>query len=596
MRPACRMKGGLVGQLGKIDETTESSARLRQLDILAELVPVGILALDRSLACVFVNGRWCDLSGLNYEESWRDGWQDAVLFDDRERFLEAVVGGAEKATGVAVDVRLRTPLGRVTWVKFEARAQFDYRGEFDGYVATVTDVSDHIETQKELLDRANYDLLSHLPNRSCFEAQLAEALAHCGEDHGLALLYVDLDDFKDVNDTLGHDSGDEVIRIAAQRMRNVVRAGDLVGRLGGDEFAVLLYDIEQPANAGMVADKIIAALTETIRLQDQRVQIGASIGIATTDDRMMKPELFMKLADKAMYHAKRRGKNRYQFATSSGAGDAGSDADLRADVRRAVRDEEFELYFQPQFAAHSGNMQACEALIRWRHPESGVLPPGHFLPILEELDLLTPVTAWVVSTACKQLAQWRADNLVADDFAMAVNVQGDLFHAPHAVDMILECVRSAGIPPHCLCIEITETAIIHDEGECRSALERLRLEGLRIALDDFGTGYSSLNHLRQFRVDTVKIDHSFLRSVTESRSDRDVTRLIVQLARRLGLQVIAEGVDTEEKLNVLRELGCDGMQGFLYGEPVPRDEFASWLRMLVDEPFQQRQAEMIRSA
>lgn len=585
-----------MGQLGKFDETTESSARLRQLDILAELVPVGILALDRSLACVFVNGRWCDLSGLNYEESWRDGWQDAVLFDDRERFLEAIVSGAEEATGVAVDVRLRTPLGRVTWVKFEARAQFDYRGRFDGYVATVTDVSDHIQTQKELLDRANYDLLSHLPNRSCFEEQLTEALTHCGEGRNLALLYVDLDDFKDVNDTLGHDSGDEVIRIVAQRMRNVVRAGDLVGRLGGDEFAILLYDMEEPANAGMVADKVIAALTETIRLQDQRVQIGASIGIATTDDRLMKADLFMKLADKAMYHAKRRGKNRYQFATGSGADDVASNADLRADVRRAVRDEEFELYFQPQFAAHSGTMQACEALIRWRHPESGVLPPAHFLPILEELDLLTPVTAWVVSTACRQLAQWRAEELVADDFAMAVNVQGDLFHAPHAVEMILECVRAAGIPPHCLCIEITETAIIHDEGECRSALEKLRLEGLRIALDDFGTGYSSLNHLRQFRVDTVKIDHSFLSSVTESRSDRDVTRLIVQLARRLGLQVVAEGVDSEEKLDVLRELGCDGMQGFLYGEPVPRDEFASWLRMLVDEPFQQRQAELVRSA
>ncbi len=581
--PGRGRKGGSLGQLRTFDETTESHARLRQLNALAELVPVGIIALDRQLQCSFVNARWSDLSGLNNDESLSDDWLDAVLPDDREEFLESLVNKATEEKDVAVDVRLRTPLGRVTWVKFEGRAQFNFRGNFDGFVATVTDVSEHIETQQHLHDRANYDLVSQLPNRNYLEEQLEASLAKCATDRGLALLFIDLDDFKIVNDTYGHKAGDEVIRIAAQRMRGMLRAGDVVARVGGDEFAVLLSSVRSADDAGMVADKLISTLSETIRLQEARVKIGASIGIAIADDPDMTATLLLHLADRAMYNAKRMGKNRYRFASGASESVEVGRAELRADLERAVRDDELRLHYQPQFNAVDVGLRGCEALLRWTHREHGSIPPRRFIPLLEDLDLMTSVTGWILRRAAEDLAAWRDMGLVDDDFTMAINVQGDLFSAPYAVEMILETIRSAAIPNESICIEITETAIIRDEGGCISAVEQLRVAGVKTSLDDFGTGYSSLNHLRQFRVDSVKIDRSFLKTVIDSAADRDVTRLIVQLARRLGLSVVAEGVDSQEKYNVLRDLGCDGMQGFLFGEPVGEAKFREWLSDLEPE-------------
>lgn len=438
-----------------------------------------------------------------------------------------------------------------------------------------------IEERRQIEERvrhmAHHDALTGLPNRNLLRDRMEQAVA-IAQRRGshVVVMFLDLDRFKTINDSLGHAVGDQLLQDVSERLSGSVRASDTVARLGGDEFVVILPDVEHSSEAARVAEKISATLTPAYAIAGHELHITTSIGICVFPQDGDSVEALMKNADTAMYHAKSRGRNNFQFFTPAMNSAAARHFELESALRRACQRGEMRLYYQPLIDLRSGEVSSIEALLRWQHPNLGLLEPVHFLDIAEESGLIVPIGDWVVREACDQSMRWRRQGL--RNVPVAVNLSARQFREPELVKMIARLLEETGQDPRLLEIEITETTLMHHSDETLRTLEQLAGMGMSVAVDDFGIGHSSLSYLKRFPVDTLKIDQSFLREIDGNSDDLAIVTAIVALGRSLQLKVLAEGVETADQLKVLRGLGCDGAQGLYFSEPVPAERVPSLFR------------------
>jgi diguanylate cyclase (GGDEF)-like protein len=456
-------------------------------------------------------------------------------------------------------------------------------------LVVLRDVSERRRAERTVRQLAFYDGLTGLANRHLFARQLAQAIAGAREEeHSLALLYLDLDHFKNVNDTLGHAAGDELLRGVAERLRVGVRATDVVGhlgragpisglaRLGGDEFSILLPRIPSPELAGEVAERLLRHLGQTLQVAGRGVAGGCSIGIALFPQDAEDAETLMKNADAALYHAKERGRNQYQFFRQSLNTAAQRRLEIERELQNAVAEGQFHLVFQPRVDLASAAPAALEALIRWKSPSLGTVPPSHFIPVAERSGQIVPIGRWVLDEALRNLRRWRDAGCEVP--RVAVNVASSQLDASHFYEDVVELLKQHRIEPTSLELEITEGTLLRQDEATLRPLRALRQIGVRISLDDFGTGYSSLSYLHQLSPDALKLDRSFVSGLDSDRTSAGIVAAVISMTRSLGIRSVAEGVERPEELEQLRELGCDEVQGFLYCVPLEADELPGFLR------------------
>jgi diguanylate cyclase (GGDEF)-like protein len=438
---------------------------------------------------------------------------------------------------------------------------------------TIEDITDRRRMDERLQRQAHFDSLTGLPNRVLFFDRLNYALAQA-KRHGrpVALLFVDVDRFKIVNDTLGHAMGDKLLQGIAECLRHAVRAEDTVARLGGDEFAIVLPRLERPEHAALVAEKALTCLARPFVLEGREVVTSASIGVALSSSDGSDAQSLLKRADKAMFQAKAGGRNGYAFYTAP-MPDAGHEQyALERNLRRALEREEFVLHFQPKRNIADGTISGCEGLLRWATAAGELIEPLRFIPVLEESGLIRSVGAWVIRAVCRQIVSWR--KLGLERMPVAVNLSVKQFDGGDVAQIVETALREHELDGSLLQIELTESAAMENLEETMAVLGKLKSHGVTIAIDDFGTGHSNLSYLKRLPIDVLKIDSSFIVGVPENENDASIVHAIITMAHSLGIRVIAEGVETDEQLAFLAEHGCDEMQGYLFSAPLPSGELA----------------------
>jgi diguanylate cyclase (GGDEF)-like protein/PAS domain S-box-containing protein len=467
--------------------------------------------------------------------------------------------------------------GDVIWISENARAVCDDAGVLVCYEGTVEDVTERKLYQTRIEQQANYDTLTGLANRSLLNDRLVQAI-HAASSYGtrLAVVFVDLDRFKYINDSLGHHVGDELLRAMAERLKATVREGDTVARLGGDEFVLLINGHGDPETVATVLERMLSEISQPWTIPQGDFNVTCSIGVALYPDDGKSAATLLKHADSAMYRAKDKGRNNFQFFTAELNALITERLELENKLRRALERDQFTLQYQPRVDMRTRKTVGVEALLRWNLPEQGLVPPSRFIPVAEEIGLIVPIGKWVLRTACEQAMAWR--RLGLPQTIMSVNVSARQFRQDSLVTTIAEVLRETGLEPPCLEIEITESTVMHDAEQFISMLGELNDLGVQIALDDFGTGYSSLSYLKRFPVDRLKVDRSFVQDIVTDADDATIVRTIIALGHNLGLKVVAEGVENEQQTQFLCENLCDELQGFYFCKPMNAVELAAYMR------------------
>ncbi|MDX1657499.1 MAG: EAL domain-containing protein [Nitriliruptorales bacterium] len=499
---------------------------------------------------------------------------DLVHPADLDRIARAIDEDLAAPNGRAlIENRLRTVDGSWLPVESNCRNLVD-DPHIRGVVVNTRDISDRKDLEAKLQHRAFHDGLTGLANRHLFRDRVSQAVARGQRrDDPFAVLFLDLDGFKNVNDTLGHAAGDELLKVVAKRIERAVRDHDTVARLGGDEFAVLLEDMEKESDAARVAERVLNEIRQPALIEGSTVHVDSSIGIAVSEDglsgrdtRTATDEL-LRNADIAMYMAKGGGKGRYEMFEPSMHVEVVERLKLEHDLMHAIDHDEFELHYQPIVGLHDGTIVGVEALIRWKHPERGMVSPGDFIPLAEETGLIVPIGEWVVREACKQVRTWQEMFVSEEPLRVSVNVSPrQMTHGDVAAD-VKKALAVSGLEPEHLTLEITETALMSDPDAAKEVLRELKSLGVRLAVDDFGTGYSSLAYLQNFPFDVLKIDRQFIDGLTKGNQNPAVVRAIIDLGRSLKLQTVAEGIEHDEQLSRFRELECNYGQGYLFARP-----------------------------
>jgi diguanylate cyclase (GGDEF)-like protein/PAS domain S-box-containing protein len=434
--------------------------------------------------------------------------------------------------------------------------------------SSIGGVIERQHSAKTMLYQAHHDPLTGLLNRLSFDSQLAMALKQALHSSlMLAVLFLDLDRFKTINDGLGHTAGDHLLQTVARRLKTTLQQGEIIARWGGDEFTLLLIDIQSGEDVAKRARAILDTLKPPIQLENQEIYITGSIGIALYPQDGLDAETLIKHADSALYRAKERGRNDYHFFSSLITSNAGERLALESSLYRALEEEEFVVYYQPLIDPTTGRIVRMEALVRWQHPELGLLSPQHFIPLAEENGLVVPIGEWVMQVACRQAALWHADQF--SSLVIAVNLSARQFQQTSLPKQIQSILRDCGLDPKYLDLEITESLAMQNINFTIQQLHEIRAMGVEISLDDFGTGYCSLNYLKHFPINSLKIDHSFITNLVKGSQDRAIVETIILLGRGLNLKVIAEGVETAQQFEILRRMGCNEIQGFLFSRPLP---------------------------
>ena len=505
------------------------------------------------------------------------------LYTDLNRRAEFVAQMEETDEVSNFESQIRRKDGALIWISENARIVRDEAGAIAYYEGTVEDITATRDNKQRLLHDALHDRLTGLSNRALFMDRLEQAFARLERhpDTLFAVLFLDFDRFKNINDSLGHLAGDQLLKAIARRLLECLRPGDTVSRFGGDEFALLLEGVTDLSEATLVAERVQDAMRRPFQLGSQEVFSSASIGIALGHENYERAEDLLRDADMAMYRAKARGKARHEVFDAEMHTRAVTLLQLETDLRWAIEREEFRLHYQPIVTLESGQIVGFEALIRWQHPERGLVAPAEFIPIAEETGWIVPIGHWVLQEACAQLAAWQAEFPAQTSLSMSVNLSGKQFSQPDLIEIIKNIIRETGIAPGTLKLEITESAIMEDAQTVTSRLIELRQLGVKLGLDDFGTGYSSLSYLHRFPLDTLKIDRSFVARLLEDGENREIVRTIVTLGKNLGMNVVAEGVEEARQLSDLRGLDCQQGQGFFFARPLPASEA---IRLLHDSP------------
>ncbi len=573
--PVVDAGGNVIGSIGVHNEVTErrmaeealreSEARYRLMaenstDVISRTSSRGILLYASEASRRLLGYEPAELVGHSFYE---------FLFDaDREevRHLSSLIHESGPTTFAYRVVKRDRSLA---WFETTSRSVRDVMtGKVREIIGVSRDVTERKKVEEQIEHQAYHDALTGLPNRRLFRDRLTVALAHARRmKHPLAVMFLDLDRFKVVNDTLGHSVGDELLKTVGTRLLASLREEDSIARMGGDEFTVLLADLRTPDHAAKIAQKVLETVAQPQKINGTELFITTSIGIALFPSDGDTAEALLANADHAMYRAKDAGRNSYQMFTPAMNSRALERLSLENDLRHSLERNELELYYQPQINIASGRVTGVEALLRWNRPGFGLVGPMNFIPIAEETQLIVPIGEWVIREACRQAKAWQGDR--GPGFRMAVNLSPRQFQHSDLPLVIASALSSSGLAPGDLELEITESLAMQNTARTIQTLQRLREMGVQIAIDDFGTGHSSLNYLRSFPIDSVKIDQEFVQEIEVSAADRAIVSAVIGMARGLRLRVIAEGVETDRQLEFLREQGCEEVQGFLFGEPVP---------------------------
>jgi len=516
-------------------------------------------------------------NSLGYRRDQLIGMPFAMLCDDPEAVGEIRERLQEYEQLRDFELLLRPRGGETLPCSVNASLVRDESGKPLKIVGSIRDISERKRAEEEIRSLAYHDQLTGLPNRSLLRDRMQQALAQARrQNRQMALLFLDLDRFKDVNDTLGHDAGDELLRMVARQLDSCVRQSDTVARLGGDEFVILLTSVKNAHDPVVVAEKILQLLTRPFVLNGKEVFTSTSIGIAMYPDDGADADTLLKHADMAMYEAKEHGRGHFQFFSEKMHQAAFDRNLLERKLRVALEEGQFQLYYQPQWDMRGRRLIGVEALVRWFHPEDGPISPARFIPVAEDTGLIRPLGEWVLRTACAQLRAWQ--DAGHRPIRVGVNISGRQFRQPDLVEMIDRILAETGLDPRQLELELTETYLMEDAAATSRTLEYLKVRGLELAIDDFGTGYSSLNYLKHFPIDRIKIDQSFVREVVSNADDAAIVEAIIAMANSLELDVIAEGVETARQLRFLKDRGCSEMQGYFFARPMPADEMGAYLR------------------
>ncbi|MGK2950871.1 MAG: putative bifunctional diguanylate cyclase/phosphodiesterase, partial [Thiobacillus sp.] len=536
------------------------------------------LVADEFTARMFSIEAGAAANGLPAED-----YLQAVHEEDRPGVARALERAIQDCSQYDVEYRIRQQAGDIRWLLARGRVECDETGTALNFYGAVMDNTERKHVDERLAYMAQHDALTDLPNRLLFTDRLHVALAQ-SERSGkrLALMFMDLDHFKKLNDVFGHDLGDRVLCEVATRLTACVRAADTVSRQGGDEFLVVLPEIETEQDAARVAEKLIAAVAAPFMLGGTEVVLSGSIGIACCPENGRDTETLLRNADVAMYVAKDRGRGRYQFYSAEMNVRAHERLLIEGDLRHAIEREQLFVVYQPQVDLGSGAVIGLEALVRWQHPTHGVVQPSQFISIAEDSGQIGAIGTWVLATACRQHAGWVAEGLITG--TLAVNVSAHQFRQPDFVDTVSAVLSRSGLQAGFLELEVTESVVMHGIEEVLHKLNRLDLLGVKLAIDDFGTGYSSLSYLKQFPIYRLKIDQSFTRGLLDDRESAAITQAVISLGHSLGLNVLAEGVETQAQEDHLRSVGCDAGQGYLYAKPFPADECTEYLRLHAQSP------------
>ena len=512
-----------------------------------------------------------------------------VHADDRSMVTGALQKLVGQHTPCDIDHRIVLPNGTDFVIHLQAEGVREEETDEITVIGTAQDITERKQAERAIHQLAYYDSLTGLANRVLFKDRLSNALSYAERHHQhLATLFIDLDRFKIINDTLGHTVGDLLLTHVAERLSESVRQSDSVSRhadnepmhalarLGGDEFTILLTALPQPEDAGRVARRILESLAHPFSIEGHEIFISASIGISIFPSDGSTVEALLKNADTAMYHAKEQGRNNCQYYSSGLNAAAAERLDLENELRRALEREEFVVFYQPKLNIHSRRILGAEALVRWRHPKRGLVPPGVFLNAAIDTGLIRSMDEWVLREACRQVKAWEKAGLPA--ISISANVSNSLFHGRTLPTTVADALRDSGLNPAQLELELTESIAMRDVESSVTMLEGLRTMGVRLSIDDFGTGYSSLSYLQRFPLSRLKIDQSFVRDLLTNENNVKITRAIIAMAHSLNLSVLAEGVETEGQLAKLREEGCDEVQGYLFSRPVCAEDFEKLLK------------------
>lgn len=505
------------------------------------------------------------LRGLPTTEILSGSWEEhEALMAERKPFRD-------------LELRHVKDNGRACYLSLTGVPAFTATGEFRGYRGIGRDITDRKTSEERIQYLATHDSLTSLPNRFMFSEILDLAIETARRNgRKLAVLFIDLDRFKNINDTLGHEAGDLLLAEMAGRFRQCLRASDVVGRLGGDEFVILIQDLESPDQAARVARKILSAAVKPVLVYGQECRVTASIGICLYPDDADNENTIMKNADIAMYRAKEEGKNNYQFYSHDIKARSLERLIMENNLRLALERNEFFLHYQAKRNLKTGEIAGVEALVRWQHPQLGIVSPAQFIPLAEETGLIVLIGRWVLKTACEQSVAWMKQGL--PPLCMAVNLSVRQFFDDRLIDDVATALKESGMPPELLEMEITEGMVMQDAERAIRILSAIKQLGVRLAIDDFGVGYSSLAQIKRFPIDTLKVDSSFIRDIPQNREDRAITEAIIAMGKTLSLTVIAEGVETEEQERFLREHACDQSQGYYFSKPISPDEFVEFMR------------------
>ncbi|RFC37367.1 MAG: PAS domain S-box-containing protein/diguanylate cyclase (GGDEF) domain-containing protein [Candidatus Nitrotoga sp. LAW] len=554
----------------------EATEQLRLFARIFDTINEGVVVTDSSNNIVSVNPAFSAITGYSAAEAigknpriLHSGLMDKSFYDKMWQSIQK----NGRWQGEITD-RRKNGESYVEWLSISTMK--DARGEFSHYIAVVSDISERKAAEERIVYIAQHDFLTNLPNRMMLHDRLTQAIAHAGrEQRKVAVMFLDLDRFKGVNDTLGHLVGDKLLKIVAGRISSVARTSDTVSRLGGDEFAVMLPYIENTDDIATIAVKLLASIAGPCVIDGNEIEVTTSIGISVFPEDGNDSESLIAHADAAMYQAKGSGRNNYQFFTHEMNRRTLERMAIKNKLSHALERNELFLLYQPQVDLQSGHIIGAEALVRWDHPVYGNVLPAQFIPIAEENGLIPPIGEWVLREACRQNQEWRKLGLMK--ITMAVNLSAVQFRQKNLGEIIKAILYESGLAPSGLELEITEGVVMQDAEAAILLLEDMKAMGLKLSVDDFGTGYSSLSYLKRFPIDKFKIDQSFVRDLATDTDDAVIVSTIISMAHSLKLKVIAEGVETAEQLAFLKQQGCDEIQGYYFSQPVSAEEFTKLL-------------------
>jgi diguanylate cyclase (GGDEF)-like protein/PAS domain S-box-containing protein len=565
------------GTVEDITERKEQEEKIRLLAMVFDSVADGILIVDPDLNVKAVNPAYTIITGRGGGEVtgrplalFAPGAHDRAFVEHIWLTTKSVGGWQGEVTSVRANGDAFAATLAVTAVRSPL-------GALEHYVLVLADISQRKFQEHQIRYQASFDRLTDLPNRWLVCERLEDAISRAQRAKTkVAVAFIDLNRFKLVNDTLGHQAGDDLLKLVAKRLRSCTRVSDTIGRLGGDEFLIVAPDAADTGAGVRLADKVLYALSDPFLVHNNELFCRASIGVAFYPDDGETADQLLRNADMAMYNAKRNPERRFAFYDPGMREQNGLHLNLENDLRRAIGGGEFEMFYQPKIDLVTQQVFGAEALIRWRHPTRGMVSPGEFIPLAEETGLIWELGCWTMGEACRQLAAWTADGLELDN--VSVNLSPRQFQDTRLVSQIREVIEQSGVDVGKVELELTESAMIGDIENAVTVLNELKALGLRLSIDDFGTGYSSMAYLKRFPIDTLKIDRSFVRDIETSVTDPAIVGAIVTLAESLGFEIIAEGVETQQQALVLQEQRCRSVQGFLYSPPIPAKAFEEYVR------------------